>query len=450
MPRAGLSIPTKAAWAVLLSTLTCGLTALVIHQLLSGVEREDALRRQVAGWAELGARQVGEAIGPAESDPARGIEQFRRWSWAMLQNPEAVALLLLDSKGEWVACCPASAEVSAFKSLAQAGPAWSKQTLGTGGLQREVRVAISPVRCAPDLEPVGSVVLLATAGQKFVRVWHLLWLAGPLIGLSVATALAVRAWLRTTLDRPLELLARDEKGQGPRWVEQLPVERDDELGGIARNLVRLHQRLAQAENRVQVIEKDAQVRVADKTRRVEIMLRQAQKSTWLDSLTKLYNRRFLDEKLQSLFDEQRAAGEDMTLIAFDLDHFKALNDTLGHAAGDDLLAFTGELLRGSLRPTDIGVRQGGDEFLVIMLGASASEGSALAERIVRLFAQQGACTGVKPAVSLSAGVASLGGDRPRDADHLLHLADEALYRAKRGGRNAVATLGGRTTRKADV
>jgi diguanylate cyclase (GGDEF)-like protein len=447
MPRAGLAIPTKAAWAVLLSTLTCGLTALVIHQAVSGVEKEDDLRRQVTGWAELGARQVGEAIGSSESDPARGVEQFRRWTWAMLQNPDAVAALLVDNKGEWVACAPESAEVSGLKSLAQTGPAWSRQTFRFGGMQREVRVAVSPVRCAPDLEPVGSVVLLATAGQKLVRVWHLVWLAGPLIGLSVAAALAVRAWLRTTLDRPLELLARDEKGQGPRWAEQLPVERDDELGGIARNLARLHQRVAHAENRVQVIEKDAQVRVADKTKRVEIMLWQAQKSAWLDSLTRLYNRRFLDEKLQSLFDEQRAAREDMTLIAFDVDHFKTLNDTLGHAAGDDLLAFTGELLRGSLRPTDIGVRCGGDEFLVIMLGASACEGSALAERIVRLFAQQGASTGVKPAVSLSAGVASLCGDRPRDAGHLLHLADEALYRAKRGGRNAVATLGARSTRK---
>lgn len=130
----------------------------------------------------------------------------------------------------------------------------------------------------------------------------------------------------------------------------------------------------------------------------------------------------------------------MTFILLDIDHFKTLNDALGHSAGDNLLSFTGELLRASLRGTDIGVRYGGDEFAIIMLGASPLEGSALAQRVVSLFAQQSALLGTVPPVSMSAGVASVVTGRTCSAESLVRLADQALYRAKRKGRNTVQSV----------
>jgi diguanylate cyclase (GGDEF)-like protein len=260
---------------------------------------------------------------------------------------------------------------------------------------------------------------------------------GALLAAALLVCTAVWLWISRGLGRWLEWMARGPDRQGPGWLAALPVQRDDELGGIARNLQRLCEQTQQHEARANALEKNLHVQVADKTKRIEVMLQQAQKQTWMDALTRLYNRRFLHEKLAGLFEEQSTAGEDLSLVMLDIDHFKELNDTLGHAAGDDLLEFVGELLRGTLRPMDIGVRYGGDEFVIIMVGSSPMDASALAQRIVRLFAQRAKLIGVLPAVSMSAGVASLRASRARSAEQLVKLADAALYRAKRAGKNSV-------------
>ena len=176
-------------------------------------------------------------------------------------------------------------------------------------------------------------------------------------------------------------------------------------------------------------------RIDAKTRHITKALKQTQKQSWTDPLTKLNNRRLLDERLGSILTAQLDAAQDLSIVMFDVDHFKQTNDRLGHSAGDALLVFIGELFRGSLRETDLAVRYGGDEFVLILPATSAQEALAAAERILMLFGQHASTLNISPKPSLSAGIASLRSSAVHDGDRLLQFADEALYRAKQKGRS---------------
>jgi diguanylate cyclase (GGDEF)-like protein len=157
-----------------------------------------------------------------------------------------------------------------------------------------------------------------------------------------------------------------------------------------------------------------------------------------DPLTGLFNRRYLEETMGRELPRARRAREDVGVIVLDLDHFKRLNDSFGHDAGDHVLAQTGELLRQATRGGDIACRFGGEEFAVILPGASLEASCRRAEAIRSAFESidftfDGHKLGP---LSLSAGVACI----PPDAtDWVLAIqqADRALYAAKQTGRNRV-------------
>ncbi len=159
-----------------------------------------------------------------------------------------------------------------------------------------------------------------------------------------------------------------------------------------------------------------------------------------DPLTGLYNRRYLEESL--LRELSRCARRDLplALMMLDLDHFKALNDCLGHAGGDALLAAFGQLLGGMVRPEDIACRYGGEEFTVILPGASADVAQRRAEQIrvavEQLQVQHQGQT--LPPITVSIGVAAYP-DHGSTGEELLRCADAALYAGKRNGRNRVAS-----------
>lgn len=151
----------------------------------------------------------------------------------------------------------------------------------------------------------------------------------------------------------------------------------------------------------------------------------------IDPLTACLNRRGFEERLRLELDEARAAGCGLALVLLDLDHFKALNDTHGHATGDRVLRAVGERLRSAVRAGDVVARVGGEEFALILPVADADTARAVAER-----ARAGVGTVSTPdgnPVSCSAGVA-LSPTDASEADGLFELADAALYWAKRTGR----------------
>ncbi len=157
-----------------------------------------------------------------------------------------------------------------------------------------------------------------------------------------------------------------------------------------------------------------------------------------DPLTGLYNRRYLEETMGRELPRARRLGQSVGVIVLDIDHFKLLNDTYGHDAGDVVLARTGDMLRAATRKGDIACRFGGEEFAVVLPGANLVSARNRAEAIrASLEAMRVAFDGrdVGP-LTLSAGVAALP-PHAQDWAHAMQQADRALYTAKQAGRNKV-------------
>lgn len=154
-----------------------------------------------------------------------------------------------------------------------------------------------------------------------------------------------------------------------------------------------------------------------------------------DPLTGLYNRLELTQRLDQAVAAADRTGDALSLLLIDVDHFKSLNDTFGHLAGDDTLRRLAQIIRGAVREADTVARYGGEEFLAIVPSTPSEGAAALAERI-RHHIESAAWS--HRAVTVSVGVVTRYGGTPHcEADRLIHDADLALYRAKAAGRNCV-------------
>jgi len=197
---------------------------------------------------------------------------------------------------------------------------------------------------------------------------------------------------------------------------------------------------------------DSDIRVGDLERRVldlskenlELLGRNRMLSevSARDMLTGLYNRWYLIEKIESEINRSLRHGSPMALLMLDLDHFKSVNDTYGHIAGDHVLQVVARLLKESCRVYDVPGRYGGEEFCLLLPETEVDSTPSVAERIRhRLETTQMMITGGSVVVTASIGIA---GVDPTSVDPvlspgaLIDRADRALYSAKNRGRNCVA------------
>jgi diguanylate cyclase (GGDEF)-like protein len=157
-----------------------------------------------------------------------------------------------------------------------------------------------------------------------------------------------------------------------------------------------------------------------------------------DPLTSLFNRRYLDETMDRELPRARRRGESIGVIVIDIDNFKNLNDTYGHDAGDFVLERVADILRANTRNSDIPCRFGGEEFAVILPGATLTVARQRAEAIRAALESSHMEFGGKrlAPLTLSAGVTALP-PHANDWGESIHQADRALYTAKQGGRNRV-------------
>ena len=155
----------------------------------------------------------------------------------------------------------------------------------------------------------------------------------------------------------------------------------------------------------------------------------------MDPLTSMFNRRGFAEACARVIDREANAGRPVTVLIFDIDHFKSINDRFGHAAGDEILKLFATVVINSLRLSDLSGRIGGEEFAAL-LPCSLEEGVVAAERVREAFASSGIVVEDGPVdTTVSIGVA--GGPAGTELEVLLAAADTALYQAKRSGRNRV-------------
>ncbi|MEH6549356.1 MAG: diguanylate cyclase [Pseudomonadales bacterium] len=156
-----------------------------------------------------------------------------------------------------------------------------------------------------------------------------------------------------------------------------------------------------------------------------------------DALTKIYNRGFFNQAIADETTHVVRAGSPLSLILLDIDHFKDVNDSHGHTAGDQALIEIASLCQKELRSVDIFARYGGEEFAILMPKVEAKMAFATAERLRKLVQQHRVIlpSGTQIALTMSTGVSCMQDDETLDAGQLINQADSALYQSKRNGRN---------------
>jgi diguanylate cyclase (GGDEF)-like protein len=159
-------------------------------------------------------------------------------------------------------------------------------------------------------------------------------------------------------------------------------------------------------------------------------------TSFKDEVTGLYNRRFFTVRLEEEISRHRRFNHPVSIVVLDLDGFKQVNDELGHAVGDQTLRDLAQILMKHSRGINVVSRYGGDEFAVLLVETSKAGARLYADRIREVIAKHQFAHGKR--VTASLGVASLPDDEVGTAEDLFKLADEALYAAKRGGKNQVA------------
>lgn len=186
--------------------------------------------------------------------------------------------------------------------------------------------------------------------------------------------------------------------------------------------------------------KEVESKLADANTQLEEANRRLGELATTDVLTGLWNRRRFMEMLEHECQRVHRTGGDLALAMLDLDHFKSVNDTFGHAAGDRVLVEVAAVMREAARATDGVARYGGEEFLILMPDTTVEEAVVGAERIRQRIADHPIpFSGRTLQVTVSIGVGALAAGQTVSSDALLKLADEALYAAKQGGRNCTRT-----------
>jgi diguanylate cyclase (GGDEF)-like protein len=177
--------------------------------------------------------------------------------------------------------------------------------------------------------------------------------------------------------------------------------------------------------------------VADRMRAQNVALTEAERRAQVDALTGVLNRPTLIERLDAACLRLQRRGLPVSVLFIDLDHFKQINDTRGHAAGDACLAAVSASIQAELRPSDVIGRYGGEEFVVVLTGADASAAAPIAQRICKRVSDV-PVVGFGAPIRLSCSIGVASSDTLHVwGQHLIAQADAAQYAAKRAGRNQV-------------
>lgn len=229
------------------------------------------------------------------------------------------------------------------------------------------------------------------------------------IGSAVATHIGIRSW------RKFRRAMNKGRGDLPASSNERPLPahpHDRLIADLQNQIIELHK------------EKDALARI----------IQEKSASLRRDPLTGIANRLAYEEQLQQEFLRWKRFGNPLTLLIWDIDRFKQINDSYGHATGDQALRDIARQLAARLRMTDFVARYGGEEFVMLLPGADISAALQLANEIRRQVAEAGFVQGEQRfPVTVSCGLAGFEpSDTPQD---VFNRADQALYRAKRAGRN---------------
>ena len=225
-------------------------------------------------------------------------------------------------------------------------------------------------------------------------------------------------------------------------ARDLEVESGDEIGRLVsvfnsmnRSLAGYHDKLQSRIDFANQELREKNIQLGGRTRELEHALDLLGTMATTDWLTELPNRRKFDETLSRMFHQSERYAEEITLVLFDIDHFKLINDSHGHGAGDEVLREISTLMRLHVRKSDLPARLGGDEFGIVLYHTNAEQAEMFVEILLEsVRAHAFDYEGTRLDISLSVGIAQY--DHSMKAPQALYYAaDKALYQAKHGGRN---------------
>jgi diguanylate cyclase (GGDEF)-like protein len=287
---------------------------------------------------------------------------------------------------------------------------------------------------AKGIAAIAITIVLVIAAQlaAFYYPDAALWILRCALAVMVAAlcwAVATRHqrhWVEPV--RQLEKIVMDiRKGNAP--IEELSAISGG-LGSVAQLVKEILSEMRASERAMKELKEEIRQRVASRTEALERKVSSLHHQATRDPLTGLHNRRMLEQLLPQLVKKSLEEGSPLSLLMIDVDYFKDLNDTLGHAAGDEMLRAIGQLISSTIRESDYGFRCGGDEFVIVLPSCDQAPAHHLSERLGSLVDGLTSTLKVARRPKLSVGIASLIEIESKTAEDLMRSADEMLYAIK--------------------
>jgi len=292
---------------------------------------------------------------------------------------------------------------------------------------------------------IGLIVIVATAvgiSTFLIRqqVQYLILALSVVAGLALVLIGATLLRKRRLVAVPIRQLMRAARAVGAGKLDVfVPVSSSDELGLLTHSFNHMTQRLFESQAEVATYQRTLEEQVTQRTKELEIATAQAYKLAQHDILTGLPNRALLNERLRQIIAQAARDGHQVACLFLDFDHFKRINDTLGHDAGDQLLQALAQRLTSAVRESDTVARLGGDEFVVILPGLDPDKATfeimQVITRVRESFLAPVRLGDQTPTLTCSIGVSVYPVDAA-DPGAVIKQADTAMYAAKGAGRNA--------------
>ena len=322
-------------------------------------------------------------------------------------------------------------ESEATKVLQEPAPTPASAHLWGAWFRRKILLALTLTALVPLLILAYSLYasVMSWLGHETLYGRDLLWSQALLVftGLLMASGGFVIWDLGSIVRRTAETVAATSR------IESAVGEKTDQIGMLMGSFSRM---LGTIETQTGEINQFA-TRLDAAYRELESTNARLKEVSFKDEVTRLYNRRFFSIRIEEEVSRYRRFKNPVSVVLLDLDGFKAVNDELGHATGDETLRGVGELLLKHSRGINVICRYGGDEFAVLLVETPKAGAQIYADRIRHVLEHHVFPHGQR--ISASFGIATLPEDVGAAAEDLLRAADEALYAAKRAGKNRVST-----------
>jgi diguanylate cyclase (GGDEF)-like protein len=410
------------------------------------VQRDEALRsaRQAEALTALSIGQLESAAAFYRLEPSLSRHEFKVLAGSLLSGGALSATAFVDASDE---CCPIAQVESKVGTPPEPGFDLSSDPQHAAAMRRARDgggVAITDV--APTLiGPGPGLVVYQPVYRDGAAIRTVAQRRAALLGFAAgafrAPDLAAAATAAIPRDIEVQLLEKGAPVIGPdeplaesatapvRIADRtwLLVVRDPDRPGVALPILMAVFGLALAALL------GALVVIWSRNEQVQELQRQASQ----DALTGLKNWRRFQEDLRGELARSRREGVEGALLMLDLDHFKEVNDTLGHPVGDQVIGEIAGVLRGRMRETDVLARLGGDEFAIVLPRCDADEARAVAEAIATAIREHVPQRDGLPRITASIGIATFGTGTEATFESVQHDADAAMYAAKQAGRDAV-------------